>query len=89
MNIDPRWEEIDGSLTTTITTADFLAAVTLLSEIAALAEEQNHHPDIAIHDFNKITISLTSHDEGEVTDRDYKLADAIDTLLEDDEFGLL
>ncbi len=89
MNIDPRWEEIDDKLTATVTTADFLAAVTLLSEIAALAEEQNHHPDIAIHDFNKITITLTSHDEGAITDRDYKLADAIDALLDDDEFELV
>ena len=89
MELNPRWDENEGKLEATVTTSDFLAAVTLISEVAAVAEEQNHHPDIAIHDYSKVTISLISHDAGEVTDKDYKLASAIDDLLENDEFGLL
>ncbi len=83
MDIDSRWSEVDGSLQATIDTMDFMAAVTLVCEIAALAEEQNHHPDISIHDYSKVTINLTSHEEGEITDQDYELAQGIDKLLED------
>ncbi|MEX0668407.1 MAG: 4a-hydroxytetrahydrobiopterin dehydratase [Candidatus Saccharimonadales bacterium] len=83
MKINERWEEVDGSLQATIETMDFMAAVALVCEVAALAEEQNHHPDIAIHDYSKVTITLTTHDVGEVTDNDYELAQGIDKLLED------
>lgn len=81
MTISDRWREQDNRLTTTIEVADFTAAVTLLEQIAALAEEAQHHPDINIHDYNQVTISLTSHDAGKVTERDRHLATRIDEIL--------
>lgn len=58
---------------------DFKGSVAFLNEILPLAEAANHHPDIAIA-WKDVTVSLTTHSEGEVTDKDYALAREIDSL---------
>lgn len=75
------WEHRDDILIATVKLDDFTEAIALVQKIAALAEEHNHHPDISVHDYNHVTITLTSHDSGEVTERDLRLAKAIDKLL--------
>lgn len=59
---------------------DFKAALAYVNEVGRLAEDTNHHPDIAIHGWNKVRLTLTTHDSGGLTDDDYKLASAINTL---------
>jgi 4a-hydroxytetrahydrobiopterin dehydratase len=61
--------------------ADFAGAVAFVDRVAALAEEQNHHPDILIHGWNKVRLTLSTHSEGGLTDSDFKLAARIDELL--------
>ena len=51
-----------------------------VNEVAALAEEANHHPDIDIR-WNKVTLVLTTHSEGGLTQNDFDLAKKIDALL--------
>lgn len=59
---------------------DFSEAFAFLSRVALLAEKHNHHPEIQ-NTYNKVSLSLTSHDAGnKVTDRDINLAKAIDKL---------
>ena len=52
--------------------------------VAEVAEEQNHHPDWS-NSWNRVVIELRSHDKGSITDRDHRLAAAIDRVVE--EFG--
>ncbi len=58
---------------------DFVEAMDFVNDVASLAEEANHHPDIAIH-YNQVTLSLWTHDAGGLTRRDFDLAEKIDAL---------
>lgn len=58
---------------------DFAAAMAFVNRVADLAEAANHHPDIDIR-YNKVVLSLISHDSGGVTSRDVKMAHTINGL---------
>lgn len=64
------------ALTQTMVFQDFVDAMVFVNQVAELAETQNHHPDIVIR-YNKVTLTLTTHDANGVTDRDFQLAAAI------------
>ncbi len=53
--------------------ANFVEAIAFVQRVADLAEEARHHPDITIN-YNKVTLSLSTHDEGGVTDKDFEAA---------------
>lgn len=74
------WNETDGALVRDLQFDDFAAAMAFVDRVAALAEERNHHPDILIHGWNKVRLTLSTHSEGRVTDADHALAAAIDEL---------
>ncbi len=59
--------------------ADFIAAIDFVNKLVEPAEAAGHHPDIAIS-YNKVTISLTTHDAGGLTDKDFALAATISEL---------
>jgi 4a-hydroxytetrahydrobiopterin dehydratase len=61
--------------------ADFADAVAFVDRVAAVAEEANHHPDILLHGWNKVRLTLSTHSEGGLTDADFRLASRIDELL--------
>jgi 4a-hydroxytetrahydrobiopterin dehydratase len=61
---------------------DFSQAVAFLDRITPVADEQNHHPDVSIH-WNELTLTLWTHASGGVTERDFRLAQAIDEMTED------
>lgn len=74
------WEEKDNKLKKTFKFADFTEAFAFMCRVAFLAEAHGHHPDWS-NSYNKVTIELTTHDKGNiVTDKDRKLAQAIDQL---------
>ena len=74
------FNESDGALTATLTFADFAEAFAFMTRVGLVAQEQGHHPDLSIS-WNKVTISITTHDAGNtVTDNDRKLAAAIDAM---------
>lgn len=73
------WTEKDGALQKTFELDSFRAAVTFVNRIADAAERANHHPDIYLS-YKTVTVVLTSHDAGDVTDRDRALAATIDRL---------
>jgi 4a-hydroxytetrahydrobiopterin dehydratase len=75
----PYWAHVGDSIRRTVTRADFRAAVLYVGAVAYLAEEANHHPDIAI-EWNKVTLTLSSHSAGGLTGNDFALARAIDAL---------
>jgi 4a-hydroxytetrahydrobiopterin dehydratase len=60
--------------------ADFVAAIAFVNRVAELAEAANHHPDILVHGWNKVRLTLSTHSEGGLTEADFRLAQAIDRL---------
>ncbi|MCU1392087.1 MAG: 4a-hydroxytetrahydrobiopterin dehydratase [Ilumatobacteraceae bacterium] len=76
-----QWTETDNALTRQFQFADFVTAFAFVTQVALLAQRQDHHPDITIS-WNKVTVTSMSHDTGStVTDRDHRLADSIDKLV--------
>jgi len=60
--------------------ADFAAAIAFVDSVAALAEAADHHPDILLHGWNKVRLTLSTHSQGGLTDADFQLAGQIDGL---------
>ena len=74
------WKEIDNHLEATFTFSDFKMAFAFMAAVAFHAEIQNHHPNWS-NVYNRVTIRLNTHDAGNiVTDKDHKLAAAIDQV---------
>ena len=59
---------------------DFGEAMAFVNRVAEAAEEANHHPDILVHGWNKVRLSLTNHAAGGLTDADFEMARRIDEL---------
>lgn len=75
------WKEEDNKLKRTFKFADFQEAFAFMTRVAFLAEAAQHHPNWT-NVYNQVTIELTTHDAGnKVTEKDYSLAKAIDSLV--------
>lgn len=59
---------------------DFAEAIAFVNRVAEAAEEANHHPDILLHGWNKVRLSLTNHSAGGLTDADFEMARKFDGL---------
>ena len=79
LNESPGWALEGGEITRTFTRRDFSDALLLVGAVAFLAEEAGHHPDIDIR-WNKVTLALTTHDEGGLTEKDFTLAGKFDNF---------
>ena len=76
----PGWEARAGMLTKTYIVRSFAHGVLFLGAIGQLAEAANHHPDVNLHDYSRVTVGLVTHSEGGLTDKDFALAAQIDSL---------
>jgi len=75
------WQERNNALYRQFTFKDFSEAFAFMTRVALLAESMNHHPNWS-NVWNKVEISLSTHDAGDiVTEKDRQLAKAIDALL--------
>ena len=75
------WKEENNSLCATFTFKDFNEAFGFMSRVALIAEKMDHHPTWT-NTWNKVEIRLSTHDAGNIiTEKDRKLAAAIDSLL--------
>lgn len=59
---------------------NFAEAIALVNRVAEAAEERNHHPDILVHGWNNVRLSLTNHAAGGLTAVDFEMADRFDAL---------
>ncbi len=59
---------------------DFSAALAFVNQVGGVAEEANHHPDILLHGWNKVKLSLTNHSAGGLTEPDFAMAGRFDAL---------
>ena len=76
----PGWSVQGGVLTKTFTVRSFAHGVLFLGPIGQYAEAANHHPDVNLHDYSQVTVSLVTHSEGGITDKDAALAAQIEAL---------
>jgi 4a-hydroxytetrahydrobiopterin dehydratase len=70
----------DHSIVRELTFADFAAAIAFVNRVAQLAEAANHHPDILVHGWNKVRLTLSTHSAGGLTDADFRMASQIDEI---------
>ena len=73
----PGWKKKGALIVRTYKFKDFVAAMKFVNAIARLAEKAWHHPDIDIR-WNKVTLALTTHDQGGLTTKDFALARKFD-----------
>jgi 4a-hydroxytetrahydrobiopterin dehydratase len=74
------WERDGEALVRDLKFDDFAQAMAYVNRVAGLAEEVNHHPDILVHGWNRVRLTLTTHSAGGLTDNDYEMAKRIDRL---------
>ena len=75
----PKWARKGSAISRVFQFRDFGTAMEFVNAVARLAEHASHHPDIDIR-YNKVTLSLTTHDEGGLTEKDFDLAMKADQL---------
>jgi 4a-hydroxytetrahydrobiopterin dehydratase len=75
----PDWKQRGATITRTFEFEDFPVAMKFVNAVARLAEKAWHHPDIDIR-WNKVALALTTHSEGGLTEKDFKLAKQFDRL---------
>jgi len=76
----PDWSEHAQTIQRTFKFDGFLKSVDFVGRIARKAQDMNHHPDIDIR-FDKVTLALTTHDEGGLTEKDFSLAAQCDEVF--------
>jgi 4a-hydroxytetrahydrobiopterin dehydratase len=69
----PNWSKRAKTIHRTFKFEGFLSSLAFVNQIAKRAQKMNHHPDIDVR-FNKVTLALTTHDEGGLTENDFTLA---------------
>jgi 4a-hydroxytetrahydrobiopterin dehydratase len=73
------WKKSDEAIEKQFEFDDFSGSVDFVNRLTPVANEMNHHPDLAIS-WNKVTVTLSTHSEGGLTDNDFELAGKIDGL---------
>jgi 4a-hydroxytetrahydrobiopterin dehydratase len=79
MRLVSDWADSYGALERTFEFPSFPEAIAFVNRVAELAEQENHHPDIAVS-YRKVTLRWTTHSEGGITERDRELAKRSDSL---------
>ena len=74
------WRREGDAIVRDFELGDFAGAMGFVNGVAGLAEAANHHPDILIHGWNKVRLSVTNHSAGGLTQADFDLAATIDAL---------
>jgi 4a-hydroxytetrahydrobiopterin dehydratase len=75
----PEWSRDGKVIKTELTFKNFVAAIDFVNKLVAPAENAGHHPDISIS-YNRVSIELSTHDAGGLTEKDFAMADTINQL---------
>ena len=75
----PEWSAVSETIQRTYQFASFVEAMGFVNKVAEAAEADQHHPDILIR-YNKVTLTLSTHDAGGITKKDFALAKKIDGM---------
>jgi 4a-hydroxytetrahydrobiopterin dehydratase len=77
---DSQWQREGSEIVRDWQFEDFAEAMAFVNRVAEAAEQANHHPDILVHGWNKVRLSLTNHSAGGLTGADFEMAGRIDGL---------
>ena len=77
----PHWKTHEGALTRAVQAPDFMAGIRLVDDVAVVAEDMNHHPDIDVR-WTTVTFGVMTHSEGGITENDFALAGRIDEIVD-------
>ncbi len=80
-SLEFNWEHVENSLVIRIEVKDFAEAMWVVNEVAQVAEELNHHPDIHLYNYNKIDITTSTHSANGITEKDFSLAERIEGII--------
>jgi 4a-hydroxytetrahydrobiopterin dehydratase len=75
----PEWSLAGNAIHKKFTFKSFMPAIAFVNKIAEAAEQANHHPDITVN-YSLVSISLSTHSESGITQKDFQLAEAIDRI---------
>lgn len=75
------WAREGDAIVRDLRFADFAAAIAFVDRVAEAAEAANHHPDILVHGWNNVRLTLSTHSEGGLTAADFALAGQLDGLI--------
>lgn len=75
----PGWRYENGLLVRTLKSGDFVGSMARLTQVALLAQAQDHHPDLELS-WDTLTIKVATHDQGGITEKDFRLAAAVEAL---------
>ena len=78
---DSEWARDGDTIVRDIECQGFTAAMALANAVADAANEANHHPDILVHDYKHLRLTLSTHSAGGITENDFALAQTIDGLV--------
>ncbi|MDI9404200.1 MAG: 4a-hydroxytetrahydrobiopterin dehydratase [Limnohabitans sp.] len=79
LDVLPEWSQPGEEIQRTYRFADFVGAMAFVDRIADEAERVQHHPDILIR-YSRVTLSLSTHDAGGITEKDFEFAHAADRM---------
>ena len=74
------WNQEGNMISKLFQLKDFAEALAFVNKVGAEAEKMDHHPDILIHSWNKVKITISTHSEGGITQKDFQLAEKIERL---------
>ena len=78
--LGPAWHRDGDTIVAELERENFAAVIALVNLIAAEAERADHHPDMLIHGYRRLRITLSTHSAGGITENDFALASAINAL---------
>ena len=76
----PDWSQFNSAIQRTFNFPDFVASIAFVNKVALEAERVQHHPDILIR-YDKVTLTLSTHDAGGLTDKDFDFAAAAEGMV--------
>lgn len=74
------WQLENNQIVRDFQFADFKTALAFVNRVAGEAEAMDHHPDILLHGWNRVRLSVMTHSEGGLTTKDFQLAERINSL---------
>jgi 4a-hydroxytetrahydrobiopterin dehydratase len=78
----PGWEYENNAISKMFKFKEFMSGIEFVNKVAEIAEGADHHPDIAIN-YTRVTFTCSTHSDGGVTDKDFKLAENIEIAFKD------
>jgi 4a-hydroxytetrahydrobiopterin dehydratase len=75
------WNFVNNQIEKEFSFENFAEALAFVNKVGLIAESLDHHPDILLHSWNKVKITVSTHSEGGVTEKDFNLANKMEELI--------